>query len=129
MSVHFHDISALSNWSDLRNGERVVTDHLAILAARMRSLQRRPARTFMPITPAPPTPTLSPDPCSLLTLAEAARICQVHPRTLRTWPLPFVHVGRVVRVLRIDLDAFLAAATEGNAHTDQQQSAFPKAGA
>jgi excisionase family DNA binding protein len=104
-----------------------MTDRLAILAARMRSLQRRPSSTPVVIQVAPSAPTLSPDSNALLTLADAAQICKVHPRTLRTWPLPFVQVGRVVRIRRTDLDAFLATATE--VRTDKRHDNLLKHGA
>jgi excisionase family DNA binding protein len=49
----------------------------------------------------------------LLTIAEAAEFLRCKPSTLRAWftqgKLPRVKVGRLTRVLRQDVEAFVAA--------------------
>lgn len=81
-------------------------DHLAILAQRMAALDNGDRATAAyaaaPVT-APPPPAIA------LTIAEAAALVEVHPKTLAKWPLPFFKVGRVVRILRSDLDAFITS--------------------
>jgi excisionase family DNA binding protein len=82
-----------------------VSDRLDILAARMRALAgHRPTAPIVMAAPAPPPPPAEP---LVLTLAQAATLVGVHPRTLAKWPLPFVRVGRIVRVRRSDLEVFL----------------------
>jgi excisionase family DNA binding protein len=48
----------------------------------------------------------------LLTIAEAAALLRLQPSTLRAWVLrrkiPYVKVGRLVRVRRADVEAFIA---------------------
>ena len=88
-----------------------MTDRLAILSARIRAATgNRPAsQIILAAQPAPPAPMAD---TLLLTIREAAALCGVHWRTLRKWPLPWVVVGRVRRVRRVDLDAFLLAQRE-----------------
>lgn len=49
----------------------------------------------------------------LLTVAEAAALLRLRPSTVRAWILnrkiPFCKVGRLVRIRRADIEAFLAA--------------------
>lgn len=47
----------------------------------------------------------------LLTIAEVASILRVKPATIRAWILrrriPFLHIGRLVRIRRSDVDALI----------------------
>jgi excisionase family DNA binding protein len=50
---------------------------------------------------------------SLLTVAEAASLLRLRPSTMRAWVLrrkiPYVKVGRLVRLRRADVEALIAA--------------------
>lgn len=51
----------------------------------------------------------------LLTIGDVARLCQVSERTAWAWTrdgLPIIRIGRLVRVQRADLDAFIASHRE-----------------
>jgi excisionase family DNA binding protein len=57
-------------------------------------------------------PPISPDPLDLLRVEDAARLLKVNVWTLRDairrGKLPIVHIGRLHRLRRADLEAFLA---------------------
>jgi excisionase family DNA binding protein len=89
-----------------------VNDRLAIISARLRTANGKPAHVQTAIAVAPARSPVCPEPLAI-TLTEAARLVGVNPRTLRKWPLPFVTVGRVVRVRLSDLDDFLLAHRQG----------------
>ena len=48
----------------------------------------------------------------LLTLAEAAKLLRLKPSTIRAWilrrKLPYCKVGRLVRIRRADVEAFIS---------------------
>lgn len=50
---------------------------------------------------------------TLLTIAESATLLRLKPSTLRAWilrrKLPYVKVGRLVRIRRADVEAHIAA--------------------
>jgi hypothetical protein len=92
-----------------------VNDGLSILSARMRALDRsRAAAPIMTSAPASPPPAES----SILNLREAAKIVGIHHRTLRKWPLPWIVVGRIVRVRRSDFESFLQQHAGGVAEAE-----------
>ena len=57
------------------------------------------------------------EPGDLLRIEEAARIATVKPPTIASWlsqgKLPRVKVGRLTRILRSDLEAFIRAGRVG----------------
>lgn len=77
---------------------------MSILTQRIQAARNRRCEAAY-YAPAPVVPV---DPNALLTLEQAAEVCHVHKRTLVKWPLPFVKIGRIVRVRRGDLDAYIA---------------------
>lgn len=85
-----------------------MNDQLAILAARMRALNR-PSPTA-PVVLAAPSPS-PPQPLKVfLHLTDVAQELGVHPRTVRSWEnqgLRVCRINRVVVVRREDLDVFL----------------------
>jgi hypothetical protein len=87
-------------------------DHLSVLAARMTALDPRRPRNAAPIVMPAARPSAAPaDELIALTLKDAARLVGVSVRTLTGWErfgLPIVRVCGVVRILRADLQAFLA---------------------
>lgn len=83
--------------------------NFTIMEQRLATIRQRSIKpaTVVVEQPAPATPPI--DPSALLTLAEAAALCRVNPRTIRGWNMPFVKVGRIVRIRRGDLDDFVRA--------------------
>lgn len=82
-----------------------------ILNRRLAQMQRKDDRPLPPIVVeverTPPAPALS-DELALLTMKEAARICRVTPKTLKTWrDLPKVRLGRNFRISRSDLKQYI----------------------
>lgn len=51
----------------------------------------------------------------LLTIPEAAELLRLRPSTLRSWTgqrrIPFIKVGRLVRIRRRDAEAYLVSRT------------------
>lgn len=78
-----------------------------VLAQRMRGMRkdRKPPRPSAPPS-GPPAPAAGSEP-DVLTRAEAARFCRVSLSTFKTWNVPEFRRGRVVRIYRKDLEAFL----------------------
>jgi hypothetical protein len=96
-----------------------VSDRLDILAGRLRALDRRgpAAPIVLTASSSPSSPPESP----ILTLAQAAEIVHLHPRTVRRWPAPWIVLpgGRAIRIRRTDFERFLTERIAG------QASAFP----
>ena len=81
-------------------------------ADRMANL-RKDRRPVVPPSPAVPEP--EPVGADVYTLRQAAQRAGVSVPTLRKWNLPFIRIGRVVRIRKESLDNFLAQHTR---HTD-----------
>lgn len=81
-----------------------------ILAARMAGLRkdRKPPRP-VPTPAAPPPPGHTPE---VMTRREAAEYCRVSVSTIKSWNVPEFREGRIVRIRREDLDAFMKSRIE-----------------